>query len=52
MCHDLLVIYMDFKLWEGRLITVILAGHVHGYQAECNAALSGYIEKALRKVPR
>ena len=51
MCHDLLVIYMDFKLWEGRLITVILAGHVHGYEAQRNAALSGYFEEAVRKVP-
>jgi hypothetical protein len=29
----------------------MFAGYVHGYQAERNAALSGYIEEALRKIP-
>jgi len=29
----------------------MLAGHVHGYQAERDAALCGYIEAAMRKIP-
>jgi hypothetical protein len=41
-----------FKFWEGRLKTFLFAGHVHGYQAERNAALGGYFEEALRKIPR
>lgn len=35
---------MDWK-------TIMLAGHVHGYQAERDAALCRYIEAAMRKIP-
>jgi hypothetical protein len=44
----LLNIYI-LKMWTKT--SIMFAGHVHGYQAERDAALSRYIEEALRKIP-